>query len=84
MYTILMKTCTLLYTYAFHWTCTYINIFTIFYIAHHVPAVVATAATESLLGATEGVSCRVRGQNDEITNIIYWAIATRHYTRATS
>jgi len=43
----------------------------VYYIAHDAPvaAVVATAVTESLLGATEGVSCRIRGRNDEITNI---------------
>lgn len=43
------------------------------------PAVAATAATESLLGATEGVSCRVRGRNDEITNIIYWDVYAAYY-----
>lgn len=33
-------------------------------------SVAAAAVTESLLGATEGVSCRVRGRNDEITKIL--------------
>lgn len=60
----------------------------VYYIAHDAPvAAVATAVTESLLGATEGVSCRIRGQNDEITNIGIAArdplyINTHRYTRA--